>query len=381
MAESHLGDQPRAVSHQQMSDDPLNHPATTPSEKDAAGSTPLRGDPDSTPGEARALARAQKAAEAFEQARSTLITALLRARKRLAQRVLAVGRDLTRIDESEAWTARAPWLVAAAAKAPRGARSLEVSDWSSGQEQVFSFPLDPSRTAREQVDAAFQKARRLRKGRPLAEQRQSEAKRAIEAIDQLTSDLRALSPASARIDEEKVALLEDIRARALAALPHDVRGILPGAVRPLPGNAGKSGKRGESAPGKLPPFRAFTARSGLRILVGRRAEQNDQLTFQVSRPHHLWLHAKDQTGAHVIAWNEKGKALTELELVDAAVLAAHFSDARGEPVVDVSYTPRRYVRKPRRAAAGLVIADRAKVISVRIDPAHLKALLETEVEG
>ncbi|WP_394827588.1 NFACT RNA binding domain-containing protein [Pendulispora albinea] len=325
-----------------------------------------------------------------------LTSALTRARKRLSQRVLAIQRDLDRIDEAEAWAARAPWLVAAAARAPRGARFLEVSDWSpEGEEQKLTFPLDPSRTAREQVEAAFQRARRLRRGRPLAGERLAEAKRAIVAVDELRAELHGIvaDDEGARDggmgdggelrDGERngdsapspLGRLAELRQRAIAALPHDVRGVIPGAVRPI------SPKAKALSEGRKPPFRTFTARSGMRILVGRRAELNDELTFQVSRPYHLWLHAKDQPGAHVIAWNEKGKALTEAELADAACLAGHFSEARGEPIIDVTYTPRRYVRKPRRAPPGLVIADRAKVFSVRIDPAHLKALLATEVEG
>src|SRR5687767_10430970 len=135
---------------------------STPPEKSVQGTSPQ---------EARTLAKVQKAlAKAHEEA-AALTSSLTRARRRLAQRIVAVERDLERIEEAQAWAARASWLVAAAARAPRGARSLEVSDWSSGEEQVFSFPLDPSRPAREQVEAAFQRARRLRRGKPLAEER------------------------------------------------------------------------------------------------------------------------------------------------------------------------------------------------------------------
>jgi len=341
------------------------------------------------------LARAEVRAAEDVLARSAFATALAQARKRLVQRVRAVQHDIDRIDEAEAWAARAPWLVAAAARALRGAQSLEVSDWSTGEERKLSFPLDPSRTAREQVEAAFQRARRLRRGRPLAERRQEEAKKAIEAIDQFTSEL-AEDPLPLGERAAAGARYEELRERVIAALPHDVRGgilrahtqvesRLRQSRRPpvaLSGSRGKPEKEAAASKTgavKKAPFRTFTARSGMRILVGRRAELNDQLTFQVSRPHHLWLHAKDQPGAHVIAWNEKEKSLTEGELVDAAMLAAHFSEARGEPVVDVTYTQRRYVRKPRRAPAGLVLADRAKVIAVRIEPAHLQALLESEL--
>ncbi len=65
-------------------------------------------------------------------------------------------------------------------------------------------------------------------------------------------------------------------------------------------------------------------------------------------------------------------------LADAAHLAAHFSDARDEAVVDVQYTARRHLRKPRGSAPGLVVVDREKVIAVRIEAHVLRALLESE---
>jgi predicted ribosome quality control (RQC) complex YloA/Tae2 family protein len=67
-------------------------------------------------------------------------------------------------------------------------------------------------------------------------------------------------------------------------------------------------------------------------------------------------------------------------LVEAAHLAAHFSDASEEAVVEVTYTPRRYIRKPRGSAPGAVVVDREKVIVLRRDEAILRRLLASEVE-
>jgi predicted ribosome quality control (RQC) complex YloA/Tae2 family protein len=67
-------------------------------------------------------------------------------------------------------------------------------------------------------------------------------------------------------------------------------------------------------------------------------------------------------------------------LVDAAHLAAHFSEARDEAVVEVQYTPRRYLRKPKGSAPGLVVVDREKVLVLRREEGRLRALLERETE-
>ena len=117
----------------------------------------------------------------------------------------------------------------------------------------------------------------------------------------------------------------------------------------------------------------------MKILVGKGAAHNDELTLQVAKPHHAWLHARDEAGAHVVVVTAKGQKLTSEQLVDAAHLAAHFSKARGEESVDVAYTEKRYVRKPRKSPVGSVVLDREKVIHVRILPERLAALLKTNL--
>jgi predicted ribosome quality control (RQC) complex YloA/Tae2 family protein len=75
---------------------------------------------------------------------------------------------------------------------------------------------------------------------------------------------------------------------------------------------------------------------------------------------------------------ERGEACPPELLCDAATLAAHFSSARGELRVDVSYVERRYVQKPRRAPAGLVRLVRERVLRLELEPARLARLLAAE---
>jgi predicted ribosome quality control (RQC) complex YloA/Tae2 family protein len=114
-----------------------------------------------------------------------------------------------------------------------------------------------------------------------------------------------------------------------------------------------------------------------RILVGRGAADNDALTTKTARPHDLWLHAKSIHGAHVVVPLAKGESCPSDLLVDAAHLAAHFSDARGEKVVEIQHTTRRYVRKPKGSAPGAVVLDRETVLVLRIEPGRVERLLAT----
>jgi predicted ribosome quality control (RQC) complex YloA/Tae2 family protein len=112
--------------------------------------------------------------------------------------------------------------------------------------------------------------------------------------------------------------------------------------------------------------------------VGRGAAENDALTRSVARGNDLWLHARGVTGAHVVVRLDRGKAPDQETLLDAAHLAVHFSDARGEPQADVAYTRAKHVRKPKGAAPGAVVYAQEKVVLLRVEPARTERLLAEE---
>ena len=98
--------------------------------------------------------------------------------------------------------------------------------------------------------------------------------------------------------------------------------------------------------------------------MGRTARDNDYLTFKVAKPNDLWLHTGDYSGSHVVVRNATRKDVPHRTLVEAAQLAAQFSQARKDPKVDVHYTQRKFVSKPKGAVPGLVRMMRFKNITV-----------------
>ncbi len=290
---------------------------------------------------------------------AALARALARADAKLARRAGAIEGDLAKIAQVLAIAAKAAWFAPVAKSAPRGATQLEVTDWSTGEAVALTLRLDPARPAAAQVEALFHKAKRLRLGRQVAEDRLAGTRSALRAC----AEARAVILSSTSAEE-----VEAAASAAKAAAPRDLT---------LPSAEGHGGTRATRGAGQgRAPFRTFTGPSGVRLLVGRGAEDNDALTFRVASPHDLWLHAKDQRGAHVILPLRRGKNATEGALIDAAHLAAHFSDAREEAVVDVQYTLRKHLRRPRGAAKGAVIVEREKVLALRVDRARLLALLD-----
>lgn len=313
--------------------------------------------------EARGIAIVHALAEdAVEIHRGALVRALEKGRVKIERRRSAIQEDLAKIAQADRIAAQAQWLVGEAQRAPRGATKLVVTDWSSGEAVAMEVPLDPAKSAREQVDAMFKRAKRLKLGGKIAGERLAQADGHALAVGIAVEEVRA---AKSVIEMERAAR------EAKRAAPRDVS--LPGA-----GGGGKTTSTSPSGKGRRIAFRTFSARSGKKILVGKGAADNDTLTLRIAKPNDLWLHAKDRTGAHVIVPLEKSQTCPADDLVDAAHLAAHFSDAREEKAVDVQYTPKRYLRKPKGSAPGAVVVDREKVLALRFDTALLRQLLERE---
>lgn len=114
--------------------------------------------------------------------------------------------------------------------------------------------------------------------------------------------------------------------------------------------------------GKSLCYHPFTL-DGFQIRVGKKAAANDELTFKLASKNDWWLHTKDVSGSHVIV--KAADASSELPahvLEFAASLAAGFSGAKNSLMVPVMYTRRKFVRKPKGAAAGAVLCDQYRLV-------------------
>jgi predicted ribosome quality control (RQC) complex YloA/Tae2 family protein len=109
---------------------------------------------------------------------------------------------------------------------------------------------------------------------------------------------------------------------------------------------------------------------GFKVLVGRSAADNDELTLHVARKNDLWLHAKDVSGSHVIIRHQSGKNYPRTVIEKAAALAAFHSRRKTDTLCPVVYTEKKYVRKPKGSNPGSVVVEREQVLMVK--PAALQ---------
>lgn len=302
-----------------------------------------------------------RAAGEVDRRRRDLDRALKRGLRRLDRRLEAIAQDAARAEEAPRLRADASAILAGLHTIPEGATEATVTDWTAEPPEERTIPLDPTRGAKGTADALFHRARRLDRGVEHAAQRRRETEVERARIEALRERL------GAAVSVDEIGEIAD-QARRLG-----VRGAV--AVGEAP--RGASRRERNQAQTRV-PYKRFRGHGDRPILVGRGAADNDALTLHVAKPSDLWLHARGQTGAHVIVPLQKGETCPPELLVDAAHLAAHYSDARGEARVEIQHAARRHVRKPKGMAKGAVLVDREKVLTLRVEPNRLHRLLKTE---
>ena len=119
--------------------------------------------------------------------------------------------------------------------------------------------------------------------------------------------------------------------------------------------------------------REFRTTSGLRVLVGRNNRQNDKLTMKDADHRDLWFHTQKIHGSHVILCTG-GMEVDDDTIVEAAKIAAWYSQARTSGNIPVDYTQVKHVKKPAGARPGMVIYHTCQTVNVTPEEGLIKRL-------
>ncbi|HPI19925.1 MAG TPA: NFACT RNA binding domain-containing protein [Candidatus Kapabacteria bacterium] len=112
-------------------------------------------------------------------------------------------------------------------------------------------------------------------------------------------------------------------------------------------------------------FRVFELSGGYMLYVGKSAANNDELTFGLGKPNDYWFHARGSSGSHaILKFNSKDEKPPKDVLKEAASITAYYSQQRNAKYVQVCYTQRKNVYKPKGSAPGSVVLKREEVIMV-----------------
>ena len=244
--------------------------------------------------------------------------------------------DLEKHGDPETWKRYGDLLLANAANAVRKADSVIVTDYFDEKAPAIAIKGDTNKSVSEIAEGYFRQYAKARNGQQIIKERIEKAKIAINDNEILLQQIAAA--VEARDSEFLNSLIEPAR-KAPARQEKKLTATFKGARR-------------------------FTSSDGFEILVGKKAADNDYLTFRVARSLEIWMHAADYPGSHVVIRNPNKKEIPSQTLLEAAQLAAFYSSGRKQTKAAVNYTQKKFVNKPRRSAAGLVSLSSFKTILV-----------------
>ena len=250
-----------------------------------------------------------------------------------AERMLEELSNESRAGRYETW---AHLLMASPQDVPRGADEVTLPNLFEDGTPV-TIPLDPAKSAIDNAEHYYDRARRTRRSREEAEKRllstEEQAQKAKALLDTLHNE---------------VDWLDDIKA---------FRKTHEQALARYLGNGGDDIDR--------VPFRRFDLGGGYEVWVGRNARQNDELTFRHAQKYDRWMHARGVPGSHAVLRMPGRKATPDKRTLHrAAAIAAYYSKARGSSLVPVMMAERKHVRKPSGGAPGQVFVEHEDVLLV-----------------
>ena len=313
-----------------------------------------------SPKELEVAAQAVLVERAAEADRLTAERLLRTAAAKLARLRENLTRDRARLEDFERYRLWGELLSAQIHTVRRGATVARVQDWYADPPDFIEIPLEPKVDAARNVERLFQRYRKGRDGRGKIDARLVEVAARETALQALAAQPPSLDTIRATL--RRLGLISPAEAN-------------PDEARP---------SRSKATPPTRQPYQTFTSRSGERIHVGRGGADNHTLTFRVARGNDMWLHVRDAPGAHVVVPQVGRGALRTLDdetLRDAAALAVHHSDLRGEAVAEVTVTPRKNVRAVPGGPPGRVTVAAAKTILATDIAARVERLYRERAQG
>lgn len=278
--------------------------------------------------------------------KSASLVKTLRTHIERAENKLAIHRDMLAEDgRMESLRLQGELLNASLHQVERMRASVTVTDYYTSE--PLEIALDPRLTPAQNAQKYYKQYQKMRAAK----------QHAAEQVAQIEAELSFL--------QEQ---LDDVRKCETAQELEEIRSVL--VQRRLVRASHNRGKQPKAQPSK--PLSCASS-DGIPLLIGKNSAQNERLT-QAARPEHLWLHAKDMPGSHVIVACTGD--VPETTLREAAQLAAWFSRGFRSAQVPVDYTLRRHVRKPSGAAVGYFIYAGQRTLYVTPDEAAAKRILE-----
>ena len=256
-------------------------------------------------------------------------------REKLKKKLL---QDLENHGNAANWKKLGDLLLANLSTAVRIENQVLVVDYFDDNAPTIEIEVDENKSLTEAAEKFFKRYTKARNAKNEIEKR----------LEMLSAELDKLNLEKTRLEQ--------------AISDHDEQFLSPNTDEKSTNPRVKlKDKRDESFKG----VRRYRSTDGFEILVGKASKDNDYLTFRIAKSLDFWLHAADYGGSHTVIRNpNRLDVIPTKTLIEAAQLAAYFSQAKAHSKAAVNYTQKKFVNKPKGAAAGLVSLSSFKTILV-----------------
>lgn len=245
--------------------------------------------------------------------------------------------DLEHHGDAKLWKRFGDLLLASQSTAVRKDSFILVKDLFQENAPLIEIEADPNESVAEAAQRYFRKYIKARNGAAEIASRLETVQKKIEATERLREDIEAA------VRSTDIAFFESIVGKSNET------------KRPSKKVQVKWASKG---------IRSFTSSDGFEILVGKKAVDNDVLSFKVANSRDTWMHAADYPGSHVVIRNADRKDIPQKTLIEGAQLAAFYSQGNKQPKAAVNYTLKKFVNKPKGSSPGLVRLASFKTILV-----------------
>jgi len=279
------------------------------------------------------------------ETRDPLLSVVSRGIERLERRRVRIEQDRARLEDLGRQQHLAELLLANRHRLHRGMDSVEVEDYLESPPAPVRIPLDARLTPQQNIEQKFKQVRKLRRGQEHVERRAQETS---EELDWFAEMRLAIEECRDEIERDQLS-------RELAGAGYlSLRQEPPGRRRP-----------------EVPePLRRATSPGGYELVWGKGPRGNEKVSHQLAHVDDLWFHAYQRPGCHLVLRKAgRGEKVPDRDIGYAASLAAGYSAARHETLVEVMVASVADVRKPRGARPGLVSV--ARFMTVRVAPQRL----------
>ena len=291
---------------------------------------------------------ARERMERTRQRGADLIRSATTARDRLRRKLALQEKDYAATQNREQLRISGDLITANLYRMERGQTKLVCENYYDENCAEITIQLDPLLTPQQNAAKYYKRYTKAKTAEKYLREQMDIARRDLEYLESILEEI-----AEAETEQDFL----DIRSEMRDA----------GFLR-------RQGK-GKKEPKRVTKPREFRTTSGLRVLVGRNNRQNDKLTMKDADHRDLWFHTQKIHGSHVILCTG-GMEVDDDTIVEAAKLAAYYSQARESGNVPVDYTAVKNVKKPAGARPGMVIYTTCRTVNVTPEEALVKQLQE-----